>query len=174
MKMGAITVRAKQIGRRLLHPYVTLASRLALGGVFIFAGVAKLPYIETLIWEISHYHILPHSLATAYGYILPPLELALGIFLVVGLFLRISASVSGLLVLSFVIAHITAMARGLEINYCGCFGTAVPLASADSMLLGFGLLALAVQILFHRGEFLSLGHWLSSKAEAEEESGEGS
>lgn len=167
-------MKAKQIGRLLLHPYLTLATRATLGGVFIFSGITKLPDPNTLIWEINQYHILPHSLATAYGYILPPLELALGIFLVVGLFLRVSASVSGLLVLSFIIAHITAMAQGLEINYCGCFGTAVPLAAVDSLLIDFGLLVLVLQILFHRGEFLSLGPWLSSKAESGEKSGAGS
>jgi uncharacterized membrane protein YphA (DoxX/SURF4 family) len=167
-------IKAKQIGRLLLHPYVTLASRVALGGVFIFAGITKLPDLSTLIWKINQYHILPPSLATAYGYVLPPLEIALGIFLVLGLFLRVSSSVSGLVVLSFIIAHITAMARGLVINTCGCFGEAVPLASAHSLLIDFGFLLLVLQILFHRGGFLSLGPWLSSKARAEEESGDGS
>jgi len=172
--MHSIAAGAKRAVGVLLHPYLTLVTRATLGGVFIFSGITKLPDPNTFIWEINQYYILPHSLATAYGYILPPLELALGIFLVVGLFLRISASVSGLLVLSFIIAHITAMARGLEINYCRCFGTAVPLASIDSLLIDFGLLVLALQILFHRGEFLSLGPWLSSKAQTKEESGVGS
>jgi len=169
-----LRINAKRIGPISTHRYLTLATRVALGGIFIFAGVAKLPYPSTLIWEINQYHILPHSLATAYGYVLPPLEIALGVFLVVGLFLRISASVSGLVVLSFTISKITALARGLDIVICGCFGPAVPLLTSQTLALDFVLLALAFQILFHRGEFLSLGHWLSSKAEAEEESGEGS
>ncbi len=163
--MDVVVLRARQIGPWLLHPYVTLASRIALGGIFIFAGIAKLPYINTLIWEINQYHILPHGLATAYGYVLPPLEIALGILLVVGLFLRISASVSGLVVLSFAIAKITALARGLDIGICGCFGPAVPLLAVQSLVIDFVLLALAFQILFHRGEFLALGRWLSRKAE---------
>ena len=165
--MAAIAIRAKQIGRLLLHPYVTLASRLALGGVFIFAGVAKLPYLSTFIGEINQYHILPHNLATAYGYVLPPLEIALGALLVLGLFLRTSASVSGLVVLSFVIAKITALARGLDIGICGCFGPAIPLLSVQSLAIDFVLLILVFQILFHRGEFLSLGSWISSKVKAE-------
>jgi len=145
---------------------------MALAGVFIFAGMAKLPYIDTLIWEIKQYHILPHDLATVYGYVLPPLEIALGILLVVGLFLRISASVSVLVVLSFTIAKIVAFARGFDISICGCFGSAVPLLSIYSLAIDFVLLALALQIVFHRGEFLSLGAWLSAKAESGEESSE--
>lgn len=163
MKMVAITTRAKQIGQWLLNPYVTLASRVVLGGVFIFAGIAKLPYIDDLIGEINQYHILPQSMATAYGYALPPLEIVLGSLLVVGLFLRISASVTGLVVVSFVIAKITALAQGLNIIICGCFGPAISLLAVQSLSIDFVLLILALQILFHRGEFLSLGHWLSHK-----------
>jgi len=163
--MDAVSARGKHIGRLLLHPYLTLASRVALGGVLIFAGIAKLPYPSTLIWEINQYHILPHSLATVYGFVLPPLEIALGVFLVLGLFLRISASVSTLVVVSFIIAKIGALVRGLDISICGCFGPAVPLLTSQTLALDFVLLAPAFQILFHRGEFLALGHWLSRKAE---------
>lgn len=163
--MNLIGIKAERVGRIVGHRYLTVATRAALGGVFIFAGVAKLPYIDTLIWEIKQYHILPHSLANAYGHVLPSLEIALGILLVLGLFLRISASVSTLLVLSFTIAKIVALVRGLDISICSCFGPAVPLLALQSLALDFVLLALAFQILFHRGEFLSLGHWLSRKAE---------
>lgn len=168
-ELNTISVRAKHIGRLLLHPYLTLSSRVALAGVFIFAGVLKLPHIDTLIWEIDQFQILPHALATAYGYALPPLEIALGAFLVVGLLLRISASVSGLMVLSFAIAKITALARGLDITICGCFGPAVPLLTVHSLAIDFVLLALTLQVLLHRGEFLSLGAWLSAKAKSPEE-----
>ena len=148
----------------VLHRYLALASRIALGGVFIFAGAVKLGYIETLIWEINQYNMLPHQLATAYGYVLPPLEIALGIFLVVGLLLRVSSAVSVLVVLSFAVAKIQAIARGLNIDICPCFGPAVPLLTAYSLALDFVLLALAIQIFFHRGEFLELGSWFSRKA----------
>ncbi len=147
------------------HRYLTVAARVALGGVFIFAGVAKVHYSSTLIWEIKQYHILPHNLATAYGHVLPTLEITLGILLALGLFLRISASVSTLVVVSFIIAKIVALVRGLDISICSCFGPAVPLLTSQSLALDFVLLALAFRILFHRGEFLSLGHWLSQKAE---------
>ena len=51
--METIGIKAKRVGRLLLHPYLTLASRLGLAGVFIFAGVAKLHYADTLVWEIK-------------------------------------------------------------------------------------------------------------------------
>ena len=151
------------MGRFLLHPYFTLLSRVVLGGVLIFAGVVKLPHTHTLIWEINQYHILPSSLATAYGYTLPPVEIVLGSLLVLGLWLKISASLSGLLVLSFTIAKIAAFARGLDIDICPCFGPAVPLLAVPSLAVDFVLLALAIQILLHRGEFLSMDALFSAK-----------
>ena len=151
------------MGRFLLHPYFTLLSRVVLGGVLIFAGVLKLPHTHTFIWEINQYHILPSSLATAYGYTLPPVEIVLGSLLVLGLWLKISASLSGLLVLSFTIAKIAAFARGLDIDICHCFGPAVPLLAVPSLAVDFVLLALAIQILLHRGEFLSMDALFSAK-----------
>lgn len=154
---------ARLSGHGLRHPYLTLATRIALGGVFIFAGVTKLPNLSTFVWEVEQYHILPSSLATAYGYVLPGLEIALGTLLLLGLLLRLSASVSILVIISFFIAKCLALARGLDIEVCSCFGPAVPLLVPYSLALDFVLLALAFQILFHREDFLALGSWLSRK-----------
>jgi len=153
----------------LIHPYLTLAARIGLGGTFIFAGVLKLPYLSTFRWEVGQYDILPSVLEKPYAYALPGFEVFLGAFLVLGLFMRISALVSILLIVSFTIAKIIALARGLDISVCGCFGPAVPLLAPYSLALDFVLLALAFQILFHRGEFLALGSWMYRRAAEPEE-----
>ena len=156
----------RHVERFLLHPYFTLFSRVVLGGVLIFAGIVKLPHTRTLIWEISQYHILPGSLATIYGRTLPVLEIILGIVLVLGIWLKISASVSGLLVLSFAIAKITAFTRGLDIDICPCFGPTVPLLAVHSLSIDIFLLALALQLLLHREEFLSVDALFSTKTDS--------
>ena len=161
--MGTVKVRAKRIGFSLLHPYVSLFSRLALGGIFVFTGIVKLPHIETLMWEIEQYQILPEFLVTAYGYTLPILEITLGTLLVLGVFLRTSAVVSGLLVLSFTIAKLNALARGLDIDVCPCFGPAMPLFLVPSLAIDFVLLMLVIQLLLHKSDFLSLGSWFTTK-----------
>ncbi|MBA7695726.1 hypothetical protein ES703_104361 [subsurface metagenome] len=153
--MVTTTDRRKHLARLLLHPYFTLLSRVVLGGVLIFAGIVKLPHTRTLIWEIDQYHILPGSLATVYGHALPSLAIVLGSLLVLGVWLKISASLSGLLVLSFTIAKITAIARGLDIDICPCFGPAVPLLAVPSLAIDFVLLALVLQLLLHRGSSVS-------------------
>jgi uncharacterized membrane protein YphA (DoxX/SURF4 family) len=77
MKLKTAVINIKHF---LVHPYLTLFSRLALGGVFIFAGIAKVTHTNTLIWEIKQYHILNDALANAYGQALPPVEIVLGAF----------------------------------------------------------------------------------------------
>ncbi|MDY6918307.1 MAG: MauE/DoxX family redox-associated membrane protein [Chloroflexota bacterium] len=152
-----------RVGRLLSHPYLTLAARLGLGGVFIFAGTAKLGQIHEFVTLVSAYEVLPTWwMVRAYAYVMPPLEVALGIFLVFGVLLRISSAVSILVLVSFIIAKGVILSRGWEMN-CGCFGTVAVMLSSETLALAFVLLALAVQILFHRGEFLALGPWLKRR-----------
>jgi len=152
----------------LLHRYFVLFSRIALGGIFIFAGQAKMfpiANVDTLIWEINQYDILPHQLATAYGWVLPPLEILIGVLLIAGIFLKTSAVLSGLITISFIIAKAEAMIRGLDISICSCFGPAVPLLKEQSLAIDFVMLAMAVQIFFRREAFLEFGSWIKGVAD---------
>lgn len=166
--MSRLAISAAGAGQILRHPYLTLASRLGLGGVFIFSGVAKLAALDGFVELVEEYDILPHSLSQIYGYALPGLEVAIGAFLVAGLFLRTNAFISILLTISFLIAKSISLYRGIDLR-CGCFGETAVTLSSVTIALDVILLALAFQILFHRGEFLSLGPWLSQKAADQDE-----
>jgi uncharacterized membrane protein YphA (DoxX/SURF4 family) len=158
----------------LIHRYFVLFSRVVLGGIFIFAGQAKMFPIEnvdTLIWEINQYDMLPHQLATAYGWVLPPLEILIGVLLISGIFLKTSSVLGGLITLSFIIAKAEAMIRGLDISICGCFGAAVPLLKEQSLAIDFVMLAMAVQIFFRKREFLEFGSWIKRVADRSKEEG---
>jgi len=160
--MGETSTKGKFLGRHL-RPYTSLISRVVLGGVFIYAGIAKMPHIGTLIDEIEKYQILPSGLALAYGSALPFVEVFLGDLLVLGAAIRVSASVSGLLVLSFAIAKTTALVRGLDINVCPCFGPFLPLLTIHSLAIDLVLLALAIQLILYRSELLSFDALFSVK-----------
>ena len=174
-KIGPFWKRIKPV---ILHRYVTLLSRIVLGGIFAFAGAAKIPHIVPTVGasfyqEIMQYQILPHQLATALAYVLPPLEVIIGLLLIFGVLLKASSALAGLISLSFIIAKVSAMARGLHIGICGCFGSLVPLLSTQTLALDFVMLALALQIFSHRKEFLAFGPWIKGvvdRAKAEEKS----
>ena len=70
---------------------------------------------------VRAYELLPVSLANILGIVLPFVEIAVGVLLIIGAAVRISAFVSGALMIAFIIGISQAWARGLSID-CGCFG----------------------------------------------------
>ncbi len=152
-----------RVGWVLSHRYLTLATRVVLGGVFLFAGVSKLGQLTGFVAMVYQYQVFPwYSLAQIYGYALPFLEVAIGLFLILGLILRISSVVSILIVVSFIMAKVVALARGMNIT-CGCFGEAAIMLVSQSLIIDFFDLAMGVQILLHREDFLALGPWLKQR-----------
>jgi uncharacterized membrane protein YphA (DoxX/SURF4 family) len=133
----------------LLSPYLSLVSRLVLGGVFLYAGASKVFEPGGLAASIRSYGLsLPEWFVTLSAYALPPLEVLLGLYLLVGLFTRASAWAANGLMLLFLAALVQGTLRGLEID-CGCFGS----ASGDEasslwvdVLRDLGLLALGLQL----------------------------
>ena len=85
------------------------------------AGALKVTSPAASALSVRAFQILPYEVAGYLGYMLPTVEMAVGLLLLVGLFTRASAVVGGLLMLAFLVGIISAWARGLNID-CGCFG----------------------------------------------------
>jgi len=101
---------------------LTVALRMALGAVFVYAALIKL---ETR-WElfalaIDSYRILPMKWVEVVARTLPWVELAVGLGLIVGVGLRLWASMTSALLAVFFGLMVRAYAKGMEIS-CGCFG----------------------------------------------------
>ncbi|MDO5501228.1 MAG: MauE/DoxX family redox-associated membrane protein [Propionibacteriaceae bacterium] len=103
-----------------LH-WVGLIARLVLAGVWFAASVPKLLDLEASVLAVRGYQILPYDVAVVIGYLLPIVELILGVLLLIGLFTRPAAVVTGLIMIAFIAGIAQAWARGLAID-CGCFG----------------------------------------------------
>jgi len=144
------------------NQYVALACRLILGGVFVLAGLGKLPYAWELfigltdVLEILH---IPHSL---WKFIqlqrLPWIELAVGTLLIVGLLTRLAALVSVLLTLAFLIYN--SVKLFLPGEWCFCFGATLQLSLPVAQVIDIILLLMALLLLFHRNVRWSLDSWL--------------
>ena len=135
----------------LLSPYLSLVSRLVLGGVFLYAGTSKTLDPDGLAVSIRSYGLgLPEWFVTLSAYALPPFEVLVGLYLLVGLFTRTSAWTANGLMILFIVALAQGALRGLEID-CGCFGSASG-DEASSLWVhparDFGLLALGLQLAF--------------------------
>jgi uncharacterized membrane protein YphA (DoxX/SURF4 family) len=143
--------------RAFTNRYLSFFFRIALGLVFIISGAGKLAEGTAFVDLVEETNILPHSLARAYGTALPYVEIVIGALLVLGLLSRFAAGIGVLTALSFIVGNGTRLYRGLY-GECGCFGNIAYLqfSTRDALIIDVVLLIMAIQILMHKGEFLSL------------------
>lgn len=100
---------------------ILLLLRLALGGVFIYAGALKIVDAQDFARSIHHYRLTPQALSIIIALYLPWLEVLAGLAIIVRrLSLGASLALVGMSAV-FLIALTSAWARGLDIS-CGCFG----------------------------------------------------
>lgn len=109
------------------------SARLILGGVFIFASIDKIAYPKEFAAIVMRYHILPERLAIYFAFFLPWLELFLGVFVILGFFVRGSAISLSFLVLIFMTAIMIRSIAG-PIGNCGCFSI-TPSGTTQSLVL---------------------------------------
>lgn len=101
--------------------FATLIARVVIGAYVVFAAVPKITDPLAFATSISHYELLPSVMVHGFALIVPWLEVLLGAALILGLRLRISALMTGGLILMFTAAVAWAVMHHLTID-CGCFG----------------------------------------------------
>ena len=99
-----------------------LVARLVLGAIFVYAAYVKLrdPW-QLFAMSINSYDVLPLAMAETAARVIPWVELALGLMVISGIWLRISGTILSLVLLTFFTLMVRAYAKGMQIN-CGCFG----------------------------------------------------
>ena len=148
----------------LAHNFTYFPGRIIVKGTGAsLISLSAIHGIPALIAEINQYKILPAALASLYGNVLPYIEIAVGIVLVLGIALRISAGIAGLMLVSFATAKIFALIMNLNITTCYCFGAARPLLSTESLAIDIATLLLAAQIIWFRREIISIPDWFKRK-----------
>jgi uncharacterized membrane protein YphA (DoxX/SURF4 family) len=101
--------------------WIGIVARLVVGGVWLAAGLLKIPDPTENVRAVRAYQLLPESLVPVVGHALPIVEILVGLCLLAGVLVRANAVLSALLLIAFVIGISSAWARGLSID-CGCFG----------------------------------------------------
>ena len=97
-----------------------ILSRFILGIVFIYASIDKIIDPAQFSDAIDNYHITPYSLNNLAALIIPWVELIIGLFLLLGVYLNGSSFIAILLLIFFIFIISQALMRGININ-CGCF-----------------------------------------------------
>jgi len=137
---------------------LVVIGRLALAAVFLFAAYAKLkpqtpePWsvdsiktsLSMFAMQVDSYQMLSSESADFVAHSLPFFELALGLWILSGIWLRISSVASTLLLGGFFAIMVRTYAKGLEIN-CGCFGPGEHLGP-KTLIRDGSLLALSIAV----------------------------
>lgn len=104
----------------LSNKYLQITLRVVLGAIFIFASYGKLFSPADFAKAILRYEFLPIYFVNLLAIIMPWLEFIVGLMLIFGIFKKASSMLAGISLVVFLIALISAYARGLDIS-CGCF-----------------------------------------------------
>jgi putative oxidoreductase len=110
--------------RALRHPWLHLALRLGLGGFFLYASLDKIAApaaFARIVYQWQAAGPVPSNLVAV---ILPWIEALAGVLLIAGLWKREAAAVIAVLLLVFIVAAGSVMARGIDVENCGCISTA--------------------------------------------------
>ena len=136
-----------------------LALRLTVGGTFIWAGLVKLPESELFTQVVRSYDVVPEPLAAPFALALPWIEVSIGLCLVIGLWIRYSAMIVMLLIMSFIGALAWGLYLGLDVP-CGCFGydsDSTDVSIAEALVRNTFILAAASSLVFTRRVPFSIG-----------------
>jgi putative oxidoreductase len=120
-------------------------SRLALAGVFIYAGVVKGTDPVAFAGQVANYQILPYAWNYLVAATLPYLELLCGMLLLLNKRVRPAVLVLFMLNLIFMLALGSLLMRGIDID-CGCFkpGAATHTSPLAALLRDAGLMLLLI------------------------------
>lgn len=105
-----------------LSDFIRYIPRSFVGLVLVATGIAKVLDIDGFVAVVMSYDLVPWATAEIIGYLLPVVEIVLGIWLLTGIQLLQSAWLAvATHVFYFSIAAIS-LWRGTVIPNCGCFG----------------------------------------------------
>jgi uncharacterized membrane protein YphA (DoxX/SURF4 family) len=149
--------------------WLGLVARLITGGVWLVAGGIKLLDPPASVRAVRAYEILPEAIVPTVGYLLPAVEVAIGLMLIAGLFTRAAAIASVVLFAMFIAGIVSVWVRGISID-CGCFGGGGASEDATSdypweIARDVGLLLLSALLVWRPSTPFALDSLLSARPE---------
>jgi protein-disulfide isomerase len=145
------------------RPWLATVVRIGLGAIWIWASMSKLSSPRTFVQAVRAYDASPEWLSRAIGYGLPVLEFGIGVLLILGVAVRLSAIMSAVLFAVFLIGLVQAAARGLQLS-CGCFGgggNTLQTQYTLDILRDIGLLIVAVFLALWSFTYFSVESYLA-------------
>ncbi len=129
-------------------PYLSVFCRLLLGVIFIQFALSKIMRPAVFALNVVDYGMMPAWGVNLWSLVLPWTELVAGLFLVLGIRTRASATVIGAMNIIFIVGLVNALFYNLPIS-CGCVGEAGEPVTWWKVLKNAGMLVMALQIFLY-------------------------
>ena len=139
----------------LRHPSLHLALRLVLGGFFLYAGLPKIADPPAFARIVYQWQITPPVPSNLVAVTLPWVEVIAGALLIAGAWKREAAAVIAILLVVFLAAAGSVIARGIDVENCGC--TSVAHAEERSFTSGVGWFLVTRNLLMLAGSLVLVG-----------------
>jgi uncharacterized membrane protein YphA (DoxX/SURF4 family) len=153
--------------RLLRDRRVVAALRLALGALFVVAALPKLTDPVGFAKAVANYHLVPVQAERLLALVLPPIELLVGVLLIVGVADAGASLLAVALLVVFTAAIGAAIARGLDIS-CGCFHTeGGAKAGGGKIAENVAFLVVACWVWTQDRSWFSLRGWLGKSGDIE-------
>ncbi|RKY61577.1 MAG: hypothetical protein DRP96_02815 [Candidatus Neomarinimicrobiota bacterium] len=103
-----------------IRKYLEIIIRTVLGFIFLYASLDKIIYPQKFAEVIYNYRLMPIELLNICAIIVPWIEAFIGVSLLIGFRVDVSAFMLSVITFFFILMIISAIVRGLNIE-CGCF-----------------------------------------------------
>jgi len=143
---------------KALHFWSSTISAVLVGGVFVFAGLLKILDPFSFYTQIHSYQLVSPDLSKWLAVVLPPIEIGLGLAVMLGLWRRLSCLGIVLMLVVFLVATGHAWLYGTTDN-CGCFGELVSRSPKETFIEDVVLLILAAAGMLEKSHFAKIGRF---------------
>jgi triosephosphate isomerase len=129
-----------------------LVLRFVIALIFIVSGFEKLiSPSENFLYVLQAYAVFPDVIARIASVVFPWIELGIGVFLALGLWLRPAVMALACMSGSLIMVVAQAIIRQLPIDSCGCFGELIHLPLKGVIILDLVIFASAIFFLRDMG-----------------------
>lgn len=139
---GAPTSRLRRAAE---SPWLALAFRLYIGGLFIYASVYKINFPAEFAGSIASYELVPDWAVGVMAVVMPWMELLCGVLTVAGIRPKAAILVLMGFMALFTAAVLVTLLRGVPIG-CGCFHSMEDPISWFTLLRDLTWLAMTVHV----------------------------
>jgi uncharacterized membrane protein YphA (DoxX/SURF4 family) len=141
----------------LRSPRLHLVVRVLLGLVFVYASLDKISNPAGFARIVYQWQTLGPVSSNLVAVTLPWVELVAGLLLIVGIWKRDAAAVVAVLLVVFIAAAVFVLARGIDVDNCGCTSVAAAEAAPawpPSWMRGVGWFLISRNVLLLAGALL--------------------